>query len=63
MKITFFSNFLNHHQLPFCLEMCKLTENQFTFVATERIPQERIDMGYADMNVAYDFVLCSYASQ
>lgn len=63
MKITFFSNFLNHHQLPFCLEMCKLTENQFTFVATERIPQERIDMGYADMNGAYDFVLCSYASQ
>ena len=21
MKITFFSNFLNHHQLPFCKEM------------------------------------------
>ena len=47
MKVTFFSNFLNHHQLPFCLAMCKLTDNNFTFVATEKIPQERLDMGYA----------------
>ena len=23
MTITFFSNFLTHHQLPFCLEMVK----------------------------------------
>ena len=23
MKITFYSNFLTHHQLPFCLEMYK----------------------------------------
>ena len=63
MKVTFFSNFLNHHQLPFCLAMCKLTNNNFTFVATERIPQERLDMGYADMNEAYPFVLRAYESE
>ena len=63
MKVTFFSNFLNHHQLPFCLAMCKLTDNNFTFVATEKIPQERLDMGYADMNSAYPFVLRAYESE
>lgn len=63
MKVTFFSNFLNHHQLPFCLAMCKLTDNNFTFVATEKIPQERLDMGYADMNCAYSFVLRTYESE
>lgn len=62
MKIAFFSNFLNHHQLPFCLAMCKLTNGNFTFVATERIPEERLDMGYADMNGAYPFVLRTYDS-
>lgn len=63
MKVTFFSNFLNHHQLPFCLAMCKLTNNNFVFVATEKIPQERLDMGYADMNSAYPFVLRAYESE
>lgn len=60
MQITFFSNFLNHHQLPFCLEMMKHLENQFTFVETEPIEQERLDMGYEDMGEKYPFVLKSY---
>ena len=63
MKVTFFSNFLNHHQLPFCEAMCKLTENQFIFVATSEIPKERLNMGYVDMNTAYPFVVRSYESQ
>ena len=33
---------------------------EFTFVATEPISQDRLDMGYADMNRAYPFVLRSY---
>lgn len=60
MQITFFSNFLNHHQLPFCLEIMKHLENQFTFVETEPIEQERLDMGYEDMGEKYPFVLKSY---
>lgn len=62
MKVAFFSNFLNHHQLPFCLAMCQQTDNNFTFIATERIPQERLNMGYADMNEDYPFVLRAYES-
>ena len=63
MKVTFFSNFLNHHQLPFCLAMDKLTEGQFTFVATTPVPQDRLQMGYHDMNKQYPFVLTTYDSE
>jgi len=61
--VTLFSNFLNHHQLPFCNEMCKLLGNGFHFVATEPIPQERLDMGYQDMSVLYPFSLNTYSSE
>lgn len=62
MKVTFFSNFLNHHQLPFCLAMDRLTEGNFTFVATTPVPAERLNMGYHDMNKQYPFVLTTYDS-
>lgn len=48
ITVTFFSNFLLHHQTPFCEAMVKLIGNNFHFVATTPIPQERIDMGYHD---------------
>lgn len=60
MKIAFFSNFLNHHQLPLCLALDRLTEGHFTFVATSPISRERLKFGYADMNQAYPFVLRAY---
>lgn len=63
MKVAFFSNYLNHHQLAFCKAMCKLTNNNFTFVATEPISKERLDMGYEDMNHLHEFALCTYDSE
>lgn len=60
MKIVFFSNFLNHHQLPLCIEFANQKDVEFIFVATEQIPKERLDMKYFDMNTAYDFVLRAY---
>lgn len=63
MKITFFSNFLNHHQLPFCIEMQKILHDNFKFVATETIPEERLSLGYDDMNKSYDFVVRSYEDE
>lgn len=63
MRVVFYSNFLNHHQLPLCLEFVKRNNIQFTFVATEKIPKERLDMKYVDMNESYPFVLRSYESQ
>lgn len=63
MKITFFSNFLNHHQLPLCLNFYNNPNIDFKFVATEKIPEERIKLGYEDMNSTYDFVIKTYDSK
>ena len=62
MKITLISNFLNHHQLPFCLEMIK-SGVDFKFVATEQVPEERLKLGYDDMNKKYDFVVRAYENE
>ena len=62
MKVSFFFFFLNHHQLPFCKEMFRLLGGDFTFVATEKIPQERLDLGYEDMNHKFSYIIRSYES-
>ncbi len=59
MKITLFSNFLNHHQTPFCDEMYKLLGNDFTFVSTEIIPETFLQNGYPDCT-NYSYNLNSY---
>lgn len=61
MKITFFSNFMNHHQLPIAEAFLKQGVD-FTFVATTPIEEERIKFGYEDMNKKYPFVLREYES-
>lgn len=62
MKVTFVANFMNHHQLPFSLEMDKLTQGNYTFVAVEALPDERKNMGYANMN-DYPFIIKAYESE
>jgi glycosyltransferase involved in cell wall biosynthesis len=62
MKVVFISNYLNHHQVPFCEAMVRETEGRFTFVATTPVPSGRLKLGYADMNHAYDFTVCAYES-
>ncbi|WP_407382403.1 glycosyltransferase family 4 protein [Ruminococcus sp.] len=52
ITITFFSNFLLHHQTPFCEAMVKRIGDGFRFVATEPVPQERLDMGYKNLEDA-----------
>ncbi|MBE6781143.1 MAG: glycosyltransferase [Ruminococcaceae bacterium] len=61
MKVVFFSNYLTHHQSPFCRELQKIDNVDFTFVALEPIEQERLDMGFEDMNM-YPYVLRAYES-
>ena len=62
MKITFFSNFLNHHQTPFCDEMYKQLEGNFTFVSTEKIPESFLKNGYPDCT-NYPYNLNSYKNE
>lgn len=61
--LTFFSNFLLHHQTPFCEAMVRLLGDNFKFVATEKIPQERLDMGYKDLSKSVDYAVNSYESE
>lgn len=63
MKITLFSNFINHHQVPLCCALCNYPGVDFTFVQTERIAEERLKMGYPDLSKAYPFVLRTYDSK
>ena len=60
MKVAFYSNFLNHHQLPLCLALVDNEQVEFSFVACEMIPEDRLQMGYIDMNSAYPFVVRAY---
>ena len=63
MKVTFYSNFLTHHQVPFCLEMQKRLGNDFKFVSTMKIFQWRLDLGFEDLDQKYDFVVRSYENK
>ncbi len=64
MKVVFISNFMNHHQLPFSLEMIEvLGEENFQFVATMPISVERINMGYEDLNEKYSWIVCAYKKE
>lgn len=62
MKITFVANFMNHHQLPFSKAMIELTNNNYSFVAFEALPDERALMGYENMNML-PFVIRAYESK
>lgn len=46
MKITFASNYINHHQLPFSNEMTSLIGDGYTFIQTEPMDEERVKMGW-----------------
>lgn len=64
MKVAFFSNFLNHHQLPFCQEMITLLgSNNFVFVANGSSNPNCIALGYDEMNYKFPFVLRAYESE
>lgn len=63
MKVTFYSNFLTHHQLPFCLEMQKRLGDDFKFVSTVKIFQWRLNMGFEDLDQKYDFVIRAYENE
>lgn len=63
MQISLFSNYFNHHQLPFSLAMEAHLGERYTFVATEEINKERLSLGYRDMNREHSFVLPAYDSR
>lgn len=47
-KFIFVSNYINHHQIPFCNAMYELLGGDFIFCQTQEIEAERIAMGWAE---------------
>ncbi len=63
MTICFVSNYINHHQIPFCGEMIRLCHegDSFFFIQTQEMEEERKQMGWsAEMP---DYVLSAYKSE
>ena len=48
IKFVFVSNYLNHHQIPFCNAMYELLSGSFVFIQTEPMEQERVQMGWKE---------------
>ena len=47
MIITFVSNYINHHQIPFCDAMYRAPGSEFHFIQTQPMAQERVQMGWS----------------
>lgn len=60
MKIVFVSNYINHHQIPFCEAMRTQEGVDFTFVQTEKIEEERLQMGWKDVSDKLSYVVRMY---
>ncbi|MBR5524173.1 MAG: glycosyltransferase family 4 protein [Clostridia bacterium] len=54
MTVTFFSNYLTHHQIPFCEAMCRMEGVTFRFVATEPMEAERLQGGWEQDEAPYE---------
>lgn len=59
MKVVFVSNYFNHHQKPFCEEMYQRFWDDYTFISTSVMREERKKLGY-EQNEHPPYVLASY---
>lgn len=46
MNLVFVSNYLNHHQIPFCNAMFRELDGRFVFIQTQPMEEERVRMGW-----------------
>ena len=47
MKLTFISNYMNHHQQPLCDELYRALGDDFTFIQRMEVDEGRIALGWA----------------
>ncbi len=61
MVITFVSNYINHHQLPFCKEMSsQIDDVEFYFIQTMPMEEKRKNMGWGLDEKSLPFVVLYY---
>ncbi|WP_276947849.1 glycosyltransferase family 4 protein [Acetatifactor muris] len=61
-KLAFVSNYINHHQIPFCNAMNRLTGGNFTFIQTEPMEEQRVRMGW-NQEDRPSYVKCFYEEE
>jgi glycosyltransferase involved in cell wall biosynthesis len=64
VKITFVSNYINHHQLPFCRAMSQAENGtEFYFVQVMPMEEKRVSMGWAVDEKTLPFVVLYYEDE
>ncbi len=63
MTVTFISNYINHHQIPFAQACYRLWGQEFHFIQTEPMEQERLAMGWSAVGEKLPFVSCFYEDE
>lgn len=62
MIVTFYSNYLTHHQIPFCNAMFAMDGVEFKFVSTETMDEERSNGGWK-LKESYPYELRAFESK
>lgn len=63
MTVTFISNYINHHQIPFSNACYQRLGSCFCFIQTEPMEQERIAMGWNPQGTGLPYVVCLYEQE
>ena len=57
MKVTFVSNYINHHQVPLSEVLYREWGDDYRFVATQPMDEERVRLGWNPDGVRLPYVL------
>ena len=63
MIFTFVSNYINHHQIPLCDALYRELGENYTFIQTMPMEQEREDMGWGVDVHSLPYVQCLYEEE
>ncbi|MCM1218758.1 MAG: glycosyltransferase [Lachnospiraceae bacterium] len=62
ISIVFVSNFFNHHERFFCDELYNNPDVEFMFIQTQRMDDERVNLGWGLNLDEFPYVMCSYGT-
>lgn len=63
MTFTFVSNYINHHQIPLCDALYRELGDDYTFIQTMPMEEERVAMGWSVDVRSLPYVQCLYESE
>jgi len=63
VKITFVSNYINHHQIPLAEELFQKLGSDYRFIETEPMEDERVSMGWDSKTSNLPYLLQFYKSE